>query len=109
MHKPHFPHRYGWYIRRGYGVHAIRNKREAKALCDFCLKELARESDMTALNATREEIYRNTLAIYKNNFETKPEELHADLLQCGCGRCSGVFAPYDIWKYTNEHANWYWF
>lgn len=100
----HLPRPYSYYVRHGYGIYGVRNKREAKALYDFCLKELSEEP----IDKVREEIYHHTLALYKNNFETKPEELRADLLYCKCGHCDGVFTPYDIWAYVNEHAGWYW-
>lgn len=109
MRKLRFPHPYSWYIRRGYGTHAIRNKREAKALYDFCAEQLVELcTRRPECRQPRAEIYQHTMEIYRNNFEIKLENLSADLIWCECGHCSGVFAPYDIWQYTNEHSNWYW-
>lgn len=102
-------HRYSWFIERGYGVYAIRNKREAKALYRFCLDSIAdaHEAGDKNLDTTRNQVYENTIEIYRNNF-CDQNLYEQELIFCDCGHCDGVFLPYDIWAYTNNHAGWYW-
>ena len=103
----HFPHRYSWYIRRGYGVYAIRNDREAKALYDFCKKQVAEMVEDNLTDNQRMKVYRMTMELYQNNFNHVGDEA-MELRCCDCGACDHFFAPYDIWDYANSHASWYW-
>lgn len=104
-------HSQAYYIRHGYGVYAIRNKREAKALYDFCAEQIVEMFGKPIDNPdeiSRVEIFKRTMDIYANNFISKPEAVSAELIECHCGHCHKYFAPYDIWTYANEHTNWYW-
>jgi len=104
-------HSQAYYIRHGYGVYAIRNKREAKALYDFCAEQIVEMFGKPIDNpdeTSRMEIFKRTMDIYANNFLLKPEAMPTELIECHCGHCHKHFVPYDIWTYANEHANWYW-
>lgn len=100
------PHRYSWYIRRGYGIHAIRNKREAKALYDFCNRRIAELEQERKYDDPRLAVYKKTMEIYQNNFRDTGRQ--DELLCCDCGQCSNFYASYDIWQYANDHAGFYW-
>lgn len=99
-------HRYSWYIKRGYGVYAIRNKREAKALYDFCRQQVAEMEENQQQDNPKLKIYKKTMEIFQNNFRGIGSQ--EELTCCDCGQCSNLYAPYDIWQYANDHANWYW-
>lgn len=96
-------------IRHGYGVYAIRNKHEAKALYDFCAEQIVELMDKPKdCQEPRLEIFKRTMDIYANNFMLKPEDMPTEPIECHCGHCHKYFMPYDIWAYANEHANFYW-
>lgn len=102
-----FPHRYSWYIRRGYGVHAVRNKREAKALYDFCKDQIVEMEERGNYDNPRMKVYKMTMEMYQSNFHPRHKD-PIEMVCCDCGTCEHFFAPYDIWDYANTHAGWYW-
>ena len=105
-------------IRTGYGVFAIRNKREAKALYEFCREWLAERSGTREyeINRDRVEIFHNTIALYLHQFENRPGGEFS--LRCRCDRCRGETHEgrymgsgegyYNFYDYVNDHAGWYW-
>lgn len=69
-------------IRNGFGLSPIRNKREEKALIDFCRRQLEDELHMS-YNRERKGIYEETISHYRTY---------------GC--IDGA--------YVEEHSGWYW-
>lgn len=68
-------------IRRGVGLSPIRNKREEKALIEFCREQLKEEH--IGLNPKRKEIYETTVSHYEEY-----------------GFIDSV--------YVDDHIGWYW-
>lgn len=82
-------------IRRGYGVTAIRNRREAKALIYFCKN--SRILDDPNQNDFRIKIFKNTVRPYEGK----------RIRKCPCNRCE----PSDrliFSDYVDAHVGWYW-
>lgn len=69
-------------IRTGFGLSPIRNKREEKALIDFCVEELKDTKHMN-LNPDKRDVYKSTVVFYKDN---------------------GCIDHY----FVNENCGWYW-
>ena len=102
-------HSQAYYIRHGYGVFAIRNKREAKALYDFCAEQIVELFGRPPeCQQPRLEIFKWTMDIYANNFMLEPDKIPTEPIKCHCGHCSGRYMPYDIWSYATDHAQFYW-
>ena len=96
-------HTQAYYIRNGYGLFPIRNKREAKALYKFCLEQLSDEN-FCKHNPAKAEVLSNTVTLYHNNFDV-PLELHPSIT-CQCGFCDHSFWNFE--DYVQEHCGWYW-
>ncbi len=102
-------HSYAYYIRHGYGVFAIRNKREAKALYNFCSEQivelLGRQPEC---QQPRLEVFEKTMDTYNNAFISKTPEKQVGLIKCHCGHCHGMYDSSDFWSYATDHARFYW-
>jgi hypothetical protein len=69
-------------IRNGFGLRAIRNDRELKALIDFCKKEL-RDTEHMKLNPNMADVYSETVRLYESD-------------------------NIDLFQYIEDHVGWYW-
>ena len=104
----HFP---TYRIRHGYGLEPIRNKREAKALYDFCQSWLDRTegTEERDLNPERAEIYEHTIKLYE--YEFKGASLDDDFVHCHCPSCKNAGngqRHYNFYDYIENHCAWYW-
>ena len=97
-------HSNAYYIRHGYGLFPIRNRREAKALYEFCLEQLS-EEDFCKLNPAKAEVFRNTVTLYHDDFD-EPFELHPSI-HCKCGCCNKQ-SYWTFYDYVQDHCGWYW-
>lgn len=82
-------------IRRGYGLSAVRNEREAKALVYFCKNSHTLENP--SQNKTRIKIFNNTVRLFDGK----------RIRKCPCDRCQ----PCDrliFDDYVEAHIGWYW-
>ena len=99
-------HTQAYYIRNGYGLFPIRNKREAKALYEFCLKQISDEN-FCRFNPQKAEVFKNTIILYHDEFDI-PFEL-SPALKCKCGQsvCEHI-SYHNFYWYVSEHCGWYW-
>lgn len=70
-------------IRHGYGLSPIRNKRELRALIEFCREEL-KDVEHMKLNPERREAYEKTVKLYEE----------------------GEYG--ELYYYIKDHCAWYW-
>lgn len=84
-------------IRTGFGLSALRSKREIKALIAFCEGQL-KDEDHMKLNPDRKAIYESTVQLYKTD-----------------GKCVINLPHYkaprtyhDPGSFVDDHIGWYW-
>jgi hypothetical protein len=92
-------------IRHGYGVYPIRNKREAKALYQFCRQELKDWDDERChLNPRRYEIYAHYIRLYRWAFEDKGDDEYFT------GKAVKKFgiSAISVYDFARQYAGWFW-
>lgn len=86
-------------IKNGYGLRAVRNERELKALIKFCKNEL-KEEHIQKYDLKRKWIYEVTIAMYENGNVRDllfNKEFNSD-----------DFDYLSINEFINNYADWYW-
>lgn len=104
-------HRASYYIRHGYGLTAIRNGREAKALVEFCREQLLDQVEHNIVYSHRHFVYKMTIEMYHDMIDG---ELHP-LRICNCPDCKKIVgkkfyrARYsNFFEYVDAHVSYYW-
>lgn len=106
INKIHYHLSASWRIRRGYGLEPIRNLREARALYEFCIQELAFRDQTADKNKTT--VLMNTCTLYQQLDSLTPD---MEVI-CTCPRCKGVNKKgmhyNNFYDYVEDHCGWYW-
>jgi hypothetical protein len=94
-------------IRNGFGLNAIRNEREAKALYDFCVNELADKRHMD-LNPERCGVYEHYVELYQWTFmemADKKYKLYKGYMKFLRGSRTSTS---NIYAFARDNAGWFW-
>lgn len=87
-------------IRHGYGLSPIRNKRELRALYDFCKRELAERREFNVPYGKRDWVFTVTVAMYER------EDVLTPLMD---KRFNPEQRDYvTIYDFIEDHVGWYW-
>lgn len=92
---------YTYQVRHGWGVSCVRNRREARALYEFCLRWFLEGT--AELNPQKSQVLSNTMALY---YGEQVQERY-EWVVCECGECRKNY--YNFYDYVNDHCGWYWY
>lgn len=95
------PHTEAYRIKKGYGLSPIRNKREMKALLEFCRNEL-KDKEQMKLNPDRKRIYATTLKLYD---QWVSDERYEPVKFKPVKQLTEYYEPH---TFINDHCEWYW-
>jgi hypothetical protein len=99
IHRIKYTLSYAYRIERGWGLDAIRNDRELKAVIKFCKNELLETEEMK-LNPDRKRIYEMTIKLYEQGLSHN-SKLHEF-------KSVRVEFYNDVEEFINDHVGWYW-
>jgi hypothetical protein len=94
---------YSYRIKKGWGLTAVRNGRELKAIVEFCREELKDVEDME-VNPDRKKVYEMTVLLYEQGL-SDDKNVFTKLHDFNIPKQTRFN---DVEEFINEYVGWYW-